>query len=166
MCAFTVHLNATHASDIQEKKVDFGGFSLSFAGFHVALCLYIVFYMDLYLNKKNPSTGHPSPLFGSILSWIVCVTRPAGGGGGFGRSESTKEVGEAPKFQGKKQSRRVLPVGQISSRHLGLQNLAEEGEYFREIQVGEMLSFWPDIFLGSTFTKEGGFGSLQPMFFL
>ena len=74
------------------------------------LNIYIYIYMYTFFTDIWISTGHPSPLFGSILSWIVCVTRPAGTGGGFGRSESTKEVGEAPKFQGKKQSRRVLPV--------------------------------------------------------
>lgn len=33
----------------------------------------------------------------------------------------------------------VYHLGQISSRPLGPQNLAEEGEYLREIQVGEMI---------------------------
>ena len=98
--------------------------------------------------------------------------------------EEDSEAPNPPKKSGKRRSSKgknkvvgfsqwffslVYHLGQISSRPLGPQNLAEEGDYFREIQVDEMLSFWPDIFLGITFTKdtkEGGLGSLQPMFFL
>ena len=46
-------------------------------------------------------------------------------------------------------------AGQISSGPLGPQNLAEEGDYFREIQVGEMLSFWPDIFIRNYLYERG-----------
>ena len=107
------------------------------------VCIYVYLFLQIY--GYQPAIR---PRFSEASCFAyVCVTRPAGAGGGFRRSESTKEVGEAPKFQGKKQSRRVLPVvffvgissGSNFIATLGPQNLAEEGDYLREIQVGEMI---------------------------